>query len=47
MGEKRAKYRNLVGKIEEMRPLARHRIGWDNNKDVKMYLHEVGCGVMD
>jgi hypothetical protein len=35
----------LVGKPEEKRPLERPRRRWEDN--MKMYLQEVGCGVMD
>ena len=45
MGEKSSTYRFLVGKNEEMRPLARHRLGQEDN--IKMDLQEVGCGVVD
>jgi len=46
MGERRGVYRVLVGKPERKRPLGRHKRRWDNNNS-KMYLQEVGCGVMD
>jgi hypothetical protein len=45
MEEKSGTYRVLVGKTEEMRPLARHRLGQEDN--IKMDLQEVGCGVVD
>ena len=35
----------LVGKPEGKRPLGRPRSRWEDN--IKMYLQEVGCGVMD
>jgi len=35
----------LVGKPEEKRALGRSRRSWDDN--IKMGLHEVGCGGMD
>ena len=38
-------YRVLVGKPEGRRPLGRPRRRWEGN--IKMDLHEVGCGVMD
>jgi hypothetical protein len=38
-------YRVLVGKPVGKRPLGRPRIRWEDN--IKMYLHEVGCGDMD
>jgi hypothetical protein len=44
-GEGRAVYRVLVGKTEGKRPMGRPRRRWDHN--VKMDLHEVGCGGMD
>jgi hypothetical protein len=45
MGERRGAYRVLVGKPEGKRPLVRPRRRWDDN--IKMDLHEVGCGTMD
>ena len=45
MGEKRGVYRLLVGKPEEKRPLGIPRHRWVDN--IKMVLHEVGCGCMD
>jgi hypothetical protein len=44
-GERRGVYRVLVGKSEEKRLLGRHRHRWEDN--IKMDLHEVGCGGMD
>ena len=43
MGESRGEYRVLVGKPEGKRPLGRPRRRWEDN--IKMDLHEVGCGV--
>ena len=45
MGEMRGVYRVLVGKPEGKRPLGRPRRRWEDN--IKMDLHEVGCGCMD
>ena len=45
MGERRALYRVLVGKLEGKRPLGRLRRGWKDNN--KMGLQEVGCGSKD
>ena len=45
MGERRGIYRVLVRKPEGKRPLGRLRHRWEDN--IKMYLQEVGCGVMD
>jgi hypothetical protein len=45
MGETRGVYRVLVGKPERKRPLGRPRRRWKNN--VKIDLHEVGCGGVD
>ena len=45
MGEKRGVNRVLVGNHGGQRPLGRSRHRWDDN--IKMNLHEVGCGVMD
>jgi hypothetical protein len=45
MGEERGVYRVLVGKPEAKRPLGRPRCKCEDN--IKMDLHEVGCGVMD
>jgi hypothetical protein len=44
-GEGRGVYRVLVRKPEGKRPLGRPRCRWEDN--IKMDLHEVGCGVMD
>jgi len=43
MGEGRGIYRVLVRKPEGKRPLGRPRRRWEDN--IKMDLHEVGCGV--
>jgi len=45
MGEERWVYRFLVGKPERRRPLGRPRRRWVDN--VRMDLHEVGCGYRD
>ena len=45
MGERRGVYRVLVGKPEGKRPLGRPTCRWEDN--IKMYLQEVRCGVMD
>jgi hypothetical protein len=45
MGEGRAAYRVLVGKLEGKRPLGRPRLGWEDN--IRMDLQEVGCGCED
>jgi len=45
MGETRGVFRVLVGKREGKRPLGRPRCRWENN--IRMDLHEVGCGGMD
>jgi len=45
MGERRGVYRVLVGKPEGKRTLGRPRRRWEDN--IKMDLHEVGCGGMD
>jgi len=45
MGEGREVYRVLVGKPEGRRPLGRLRRRWVDN--VRLDLHEVGCGYMD
>jgi len=45
MGEEREVYRVLVGKPEEKRPLGKPRRRWMDN--IRMDLHEVGCGYMD
>ena len=34
-----------MGKLEGKRPFRRTRSGWEDN--IKMDLHEVGCGSMD
>jgi hypothetical protein len=38
-------YRVLVGKTKGKKPLGRPRCRWEDN--IKMYLKEVGCTVMD
>ena len=43
MGGRRGVYSVLVGKPERKRPLGRPRSRWEDN--IKMDLHEVGCGV--
>jgi hypothetical protein len=45
MGERRGKYRILVGKPEVKKPLGRPRHRWEDT--IKMDLQEVGCGGMD
>ena len=45
MGVRRGVYRVLVGKPEGKRPPGRPRHRWEDN--IKMDLHEVGCGGMD
>jgi len=45
MGERRDVYRVLVGKPAGKRRLVRPRRRWEDN--IKMDLHEVGCGGMD
>ena len=45
MEERRGVYRVLVGKLEQKKPLGRHRRRWDDN--IKMYLQEVGCRGVD
>ena len=45
MRDRRDVFRVLVGKPEGKRPLERPRRRWDDN--IKMDLHEVGCGFMD
>jgi hypothetical protein len=45
MGKGRGMCRVLVGKPEGKRPLKRPRCRWEDN--IKMDLHEVGCGGMD
>ena len=44
-GESRGVYRVLVGKLEGKRPLGRPWYRWVDN--IKVDLHEVGCGGMD
>jgi hypothetical protein len=44
-GDKRGACRVLFGKPEGKRPLGRSRCKWEDN--IKMYLHEVGCGGKD
>ena len=44
-GERRGVYRILVEKPEGKRPLGRPRRRWEGN--IKLYLHEVGCGGID
>ena len=45
MGKRRGVYGVFVGKREEKRRLRRPRRRWEYN--IKKYLQEVGCGVMD
>jgi hypothetical protein len=45
IGEERGVYRVWVGKAEAKRQLGRTRRRWGDN--IKMELHEVGCGGMD
>ena len=45
MGEGRAVYRVLVGKLEGKRPQGRPSYRWVDN--IRMDLQEVGCGYMD
>jgi len=45
MRERREAYRFWWGRPEGMRPLGRPRHRWEDN--IKMYLHEVGCGNTD
>jgi hypothetical protein len=45
MGEGKGMYRVMVGKPEGKRPLGRPRCRWEDN--IKMDIHEVGCGGMD
>jgi hypothetical protein len=47
IGESRGVYRALVGKLEEKRPLVRPRGRWEDTRNIKMDLQEVGCGGMD
>jgi hypothetical protein len=44
MGKRNGVYRILVGKPEENRPLGRPMRRWEDN--IKVDLHEVGCGVL-
>ena len=44
-GDSRGVYRVLVGKPEGKRPNGRSKRNWEDN--IKMDLHEVGCGGMD
>ena len=45
MGDRIRIYTVLVGKPERKRPLGRIRRRWEDN--IKMDLHEVGCGGME
>jgi len=45
IGDKRGTCRVLFGKPEGKRPLGRPRCKWEDN--IKMDLHEVGCGGKD
>jgi len=45
MGERRAIYRVLVGKLEGKRPLGRPRRRWEDN--IRMDLQKMGCGSVD
>jgi len=45
MEKRRGVYRVLVGKPEGKRPLGRPRRRWEDN--IKVGVHEVGCGGMD
>jgi hypothetical protein len=45
VGERRGRYRVLVGKPEGTRPLGKPRRRWEDN--IKMDLQEVGCRGMD
>jgi len=45
IGERKGKYRGLVGNPEGNRPLGRPGRRWEDN--IKMDLHEVGCWSMD
>ena len=45
MGERRGVYSVLMVKPEGKRPLGGTRHRWENN--IKMCLHELGCGGMD
>jgi len=46
VGDRRSIYRVLVGKPERKKPLKRPKLRWEDN-NIKMDLHEVGCGCMD
>jgi hypothetical protein len=45
IGKKRGVYRILAGKPDVNSQLGRPRRRWEDN--IKMYLQEVGCGVVD
>jgi len=45
MGERRGVYRVLVGKRDGKIPFGKPRCRWEDN--IKMDLHEVGCGGMN
>ena len=45
VGARRGVYRVLVRKPEGNKPLGKPRCRWEDN--IKMDLHEVGCGGMD
>ena len=45
MGERRGSYRALEGRSERNGPLGRPRLRWEEN--IKMDIHQVGCGGMD
>jgi len=45
MGERRGAYKILAGKLEGRRQLGRPKRRWEDN--IKMDLHEVGCGGID
>jgi hypothetical protein len=45
MVEGRGVRRDFVGKSEEKRPLGKPRRRWEDN--IKMDIHELGCGSMD
>ena len=45
MGERRAVYRLLVGKLEGKRPFGRSRHRWEDN--IKVNIQEVGCEGID
>jgi hypothetical protein len=44
-GDRRGKYRGLVGKLDGKRPLGRSRRRWEDN--IKMDFRELGCEGMD